>query len=353
MGKLTKTDHVRLDELAAELNILKLGEPSAIRSVLAEFRVLAELESMLCFCPVERTTGWGIERFECTNFDNDTRFRQLAVTFLERAPRRFGWFDPIRPEPSQRNVVLELDELVPREQLEQSPGYVEVLTPLRLQHTHQMRALICDGGSLLGWFGAFHSERASERQQELMIAMIPAMRRRLSIERQLDAAAMTAAALETTLEHLGVPAFIVSATGRVFESNQVGQALLEARRTEVTSALRDALAQRPSSIQFEVTRFRQHGAEDHWLAILKVRAVDARVVRAISVAVTRFQLTVRQREVLELLIRGESNATIASALAITERAVEQHVSAMLDRTAVDNRSSLISMVLLGPSSAGS
>ncbi|MDB4960830.1 MAG: LuxR family transcriptional regulator [Myxococcales bacterium] len=347
MGKLTKSDHVRLDELGAELNILKLGAPSAIRSVLAEFRVLAELESMLCMSPVERTTGWGLERFECVNFANDTKFRQLSVAFLERAPRRFGWFDPIRPEPAQRNVVLDLDDLVTREELERSPGYAEVLAPLRLQGTHQIRALICDGASLLGWFGAFHPERADERQQELMIAMIPAMRRRLSIERQLDAAAMTAAALETTLEQLGVPAFIVSATGRVFDANQVGKTLLEARRAEVTTALRDALAQRPSQIQFEVTRFRQHGAEDHWLAILRVRAVDVRVVRAISGAVSRFQLTVRQREVLELLLRGETNANIATALAITERAVEQHVSAMLDRAEVDNRSALIALVLLG------
>ncbi|MDB4960833.1 MAG: Bacterial regulatory protein luxR family [Myxococcales bacterium] len=57
----------------------------------------------------------------------------------------------------------------------------------------------------------------------------------------------------------------------------------------------------------------------------------------------------RKRDVLELLIRGETNATIAHALAITERAVDQHVSAMLDRAAVDNRSALISVVLLGPS----
>jgi DNA-binding CsgD family transcriptional regulator len=347
MGKLTRSDHVRLDELGAELHVLKLGAPSAIRSVLAEFRVLAELESMLCMCPIERTSGWGLERFDCVNFANDSRFRQLATSFLERAPRRFGWFDPIRPEPAQRNVVLDIGDLASRADVEQSPGYAEVLAPLGLRSTHVIRALICDGASLLGWFGALHSERATERQQELMIAMIPAMRRRMSIERQLDAAAMTAAALETALEHLAVPAFIISATGRVFESNQVGKALLEARRTDVTAALRDALAQRPSPLQFEVTRFRQHGAEDHWLAILKVRAVDIRVVRAISVAVTRFQLTVRQREVLELLLRGETNATIATSLAITERAVEQHISAMLDRTNVDNRSALIALVLLG------
>lgn len=347
MGKLSKADHNRLDELTSELAVLRVGAPSAIRRILPEVRVFAELESMLCMCPVERTTGWAVERFDCDNFTNDTKFRQVATAFLERAPRRFGWFDPIRPEAGQRNVVLDLGILVSRSELESSVAYAEVLVPMRLHKTHQIRALICDGASLLAWFGAFHPAPADTRQQEIMIAMIPAMRRRLVLERRLAATPMMTAALEAALDQLGAPAFVVNAAGRVFEANQPGKALLETRRTEVSAALQAAIAKRPATMSFELTLCREHGTADHWLAILRTRNSDVRVARALSLAVKKLRLTGRQRDVLELLLRGETNTTMATTLGISERAVEQHVSAMLDRGDVENRSALIALVLLG------
>jgi len=344
---LSKEDHTRLDTLAGELGVVKIGAPSSIQAVIAELRVLSELDAIVCMCPVERTTGWAVERFECDNFPNDTKFRQASTTYLERAPRRFGWFDAIRPEPAQRNVVLELDDLVSRAELEASAAYAEVLVPLRLDHTFQVRALICESSSLLAWFGAFHSERASPRQIDLLIAMIPAMRRRLSIERRLEMCEMVSAALETVLEQLGVPAYVISMTGRVFESNQAGKALLETRRAEVSMSLRAALTQAPAPLPFEVTRFREHGGDDHWLAILRTKGTDARLAHALGMAATRLKLTPRQRDVLDLVIRGAATTTIAAALAISERAVEQHISAMFDRANVDSRAALVSLVLLG------
>ena len=346
-GTLSKADHTRLDALAGELGLIKIGAPSSIQAVLADFRVLSELDSLVCMCPVERTSGWAVERFACDNFPNDTKFRQVSTAFLEHAPRRFGWFDAIRPEPAQRNVVLELDDLAPRAELESSPAYAEVLVPLRLEHTFQVRALICESSSLLAWFGAFHSERASPRQIDLLIAMIPAMRRRLSIERRLDLCEMVNAALETVLEQLGVPAYVISATGRVFETNQAGKALLETRRAEVSASLRAALTQAPAPLPFELTRFREHGGEDHWLAILRTKGTDARLAHALGLAASRLKLTPRQREVLDLVIRGAATTTIAAALAISERAVEQHISAMFDRAEVSSRAALVSLVLLG------
>lgn len=347
MAKLSKGDHTRLDELTAELAVLRIGSPSSIRTVLPELRAFAELESMVCMCPVERTTGWAIERFDCDNFANDTKFRQLAIGFFERAPRRFGWFDPIKPESGQRNVVMDIEILTPRGELEKSAIYTELWVPSRL-HKHRLtRALICDGASLLGWFGAFHPEPVDTRQQEIMIAMIPALRRRLSIERRLAATSMLSVALETALDQLGAPAYVVNAAGRVFEANEPGKALLETRRTEVATSLQNTIAKRPASMTFDLTRIRDHGTGDHWLAILRTPPGDAHVARALSLAVKRFKLTGRQRQVLELLLRGETNTTIATTLGISERAVEQHVSAMFDRAAVENRSALISLVLLG------
>lgn len=98
---------------------------------------------------------------------------------------------------------------------------------------------------------------------------------------------------------------------------------------------------------FELTQCRDHGAADHWLAILRTRNSDVRVARALSLAVKKLKLTGRQRDVLELLLRGETNTTMAATLGVSERAVEQHVSAMLDRASAENRSALIALVLLG------
>ena len=51
----------------------------------------------------------------------------------------------------------------------------------------------------------------------------------------------------------------------------------------------------------------------------------------------RPSLTPRQREVLELIVEGLDNAEIASRLGITERTVRAHVSGVLERTGVANR----------------
>jgi serine-type D-Ala-D-Ala carboxypeptidase/endopeptidase (penicillin-binding protein 4) len=51
----------------------------------------------------------------------------------------------------------------------------------------------------------------------------------------------------------------------------------------------------------------------------------------------RPSLTPRQREVLELIVEGLDNTQIASRLGITERTVRAHVSSVLERTGVANR----------------
>ncbi len=43
------------------------------------------------------------------------------------------------------------------------------------------------------------------------------------------------------------------------------------------------------------------------------------------------ELTPREREVLELMAEGRSNAAIASQLVITERAVEKHVTSIFGK----------------------
>ena len=51
----------------------------------------------------------------------------------------------------------------------------------------------------------------------------------------------------------------------------------------------------------------------------------------------RFHLTPREIEVLTHVLRGEGNKQIAGALGITEQAIKDHVSTLLDKRATRTR----------------
>ena len=57
----------------------------------------------------------------------------------------------------------------------------------------------------------------------------------------------------------------------------------------------------------------------------------------------RFDLTSREAEVLALLVKGDSNRQIARALFISERTVAVHVSRILDKLGVRNRTEAASL----------
>lgn len=60
-----------------------------------------------------------------------------------------------------------------------------------------------------------------------------------------------------------------------------------------------------------------------------------------------FDFTPREREVADLLVRGDTNAQIAAALYISEVAVKKHVNAMLQKTGLKNRTQLAAKILEG------
>jgi len=57
-----------------------------------------------------------------------------------------------------------------------------------------------------------------------------------------------------------------------------------------------------------------------------------------------FSLTLRERQVFELIVAGLSNETIARRLHRSERTVEHHVSAVLAKVGVRSRTELIARV---------
>lgn len=68
---------------------------------------------------------------------------------------------------------------------------------------------------------------------------------------------------------------------------------------------------------------------------------DARLERARR----QFRLTRRQRDVVELVVAGATNRSIAEILGISERTVEVHLTSIYERAGVENRASLVAQVL--------
>lgn len=346
MGQV-RSASARLKAVLDEIEVLRTETTSDLDRVMAELRALADVASIVCVATSQTTSGWAIERFFSDNLPNASRFRTLLRGYLTRTVDAFGWFDPHRPEVEQRNQLVDTQTLVPRDELERSRLYREVLLPMRMHEYRVTRALLCDGDMFLGWFGVFHDAPLLAAQAAVLEAVLPALARRIATERKLESAPLVSAALDAVLEQIASPALVVSSQGRIFEVNSAARVLLATQRAEIAASIVATMANEPAALAFDLTPLASHGAPDHWLAVLRTRSADARVAQAISRVSMRLKLTRRQREVLSRVVLGESNAAIAGALAISERAVEQHVTALFDRAAVESRAALVAYVLVG------
>jgi DNA-binding CsgD family transcriptional regulator len=87
---------------------------------------------------------------------------------------------------------------------------------------------------------------------------------------------------------------------------------------------------------------RQHGHDNRatWRARL---GGQASAPAAPAAASARFDLTGREADVLALLVKGDSNRQIARALFISDRTVAVHVSRILDKLGVRNRTEAATM----------
>ena len=93
-----------------------------------------------------------------------------------------------------------------------------------------------------------------------------------------------------------------------------------------------------------------------WIATtLEARVRETRVARhatsieqRVSAVAAGCKATQRQRDVLQLLVRGLTNAEIAEVLTSSEAAVENHVSALLRRTRAENRLGLVALCVAAP-----
>jgi DNA-binding CsgD family transcriptional regulator len=179
---------------------------------------------------------------------------------------------------------------------------------------------------------------SSARRQ--LTALLAPLADRLAFDRRAARHALLDDVVEALLEELPQPVFAVAATGQIELANGHARRWLARDREGTLSALRDALAGKPAGVPVRTLRLTAAT-----LVCFELADAEARLDERVDRTAERLQLTQRQRDVLRLVARGCSNATIADRLSICARAVEFHVTAILDRAAVDNRASIISHVL--------
>ncbi|MDB4960827.1 MAG: Transcriptional regulator, LuxR family [Myxococcales bacterium] len=340
-------DRVRVKDLRHELETVRLGVGDVMDDVLPAVRELLDVETVSLYSVREVADGLDLGIFHQVGGGRDVGgvFHQAV---RKTARSSVFCYDLFRPPANQRNRVLESTAWVDRH----VPGtfaasriYREVLEPLRLHRHKHLRALVCDGPALLAWFGAVHPDDPTPRQTKALAALVPAMRRRLILAERLASTPRVHAALGAALESLGAAAFILGPRGSILERNTAGAALLDASRPEVTAAIAEALARQQSTDLVELVPVRDRGIAAHHLAIMRGHPVEARILACVRRCAMGWELTTRQSQVLDLVVRGMANASIAATLSTGSRAIELHVTALLDRAGLDSRAALVARVL--------
>jgi DNA-binding CsgD family transcriptional regulator len=318
-----------------ELHCVRVGVPPLPRVVELVHDLLGG-ELVWTHRPARTLTGWQLENE--VGHNADPRLIRGFAQCVANIDGEFAWFRPSAPERTQRNRVVDSLTAVRNQRpgyFESSRLYQECLEPLRFHQHHQLRVLVCDGAELLAWFGIFQREEPTARQRRLLAALVPALRKRLVVERALATAPLNESLLLALLEVIAQPAFVIGCGGRIETANTTGLALLAEDRRATCDAI-----QRCRRTDDAIALAELPGAQ---LVVLSDTAsMTARAAHAAS----RWALTPRQSDVLGLVVAGHANATIAELLAISPRAVEYHLTAIFARTHTQNRAALVAAVAL-------
>jgi DNA-binding CsgD family transcriptional regulator len=341
--RVERREEALLAEIADELALVRHGQ-CAVENILPVAKQLLEVDSVLLVLPIVGPDGLRCERFQAVGLGDNAEVQAMFASGFASSPTRFAWYDPVTPEAWQRNRVIDARDLMTDEQLAQTIFYQRTLRPANLHTQRQPRVLLCEGSSLLGWFGSFHSGAVQPRHRALLRRLIAPMRRRLSIDRTLAVALRQQASLHAVLDELGAPAVLVGRDGRLQESNAAARALSDQRPGELTTAIADAIAGRTSCMPIDLVRIEERGTSYGWLALAK-DARDEQMVACVSRAQMYWRLTARQVQVLRRIICGQANLAIAIALGVSERAIELQVANLLARIGAVSRAALVATVL--------
>jgi DNA-binding CsgD family transcriptional regulator len=250
----------------------------------------------------------------------------------------------MRPEPEQQNLAVYWESLrrllrMPRSTPRGSPVLREVFSRFGLGDVDNLRVIVCDGPSLLAYVGAFQSDGFDDTQRRTLQRLVPALKRRLIVERLLLQGDTSRAMFDAAFSAIPSAAFVTDAQGTLRELNAAGSAWFEHDARAVRDALRVAV-KRGGSPRFAVTRIVAGGAPNLRL-VVQVRGGDLSSAHRSRAAAARWSFTARQAQVLALLVDGSTTRTIAAELAVSEKTIEAHLTAMFDKAQVGSRAALV------------
>ncbi len=337
----TRTDP-RFAQIEAELGMLRLEHDVGVHDALLSLADLTGASCVVVAAIATRTTGLALEHWRAALAPPGVR--ELVDALLGALTAGTAPAPPVAIEPRLRNRAFDLGAWLEREAPSawlDSPIFADAQRALGHPRLHAAGALVYDGPTLLGWFGGLFPTVPTATPLAIFDALVPVMQRRFAAEQRLRSAAWTQSVLDAALAQIGGAAFLIGARGAIHEANPTGRALLATHHAEIADAIAAARAERTASLPFELYPVAGGGA----LAILRASTPATRITEAVAAASARWHLTPRQHTVLELVVRGFSNGATAESLGITERTVELHVTAILDRAGADNRATLVSRVL--------
>lgn len=354
MARLSSRDESNARELARSLVALEDGAPSALGSFVRELRALLDTDRAVAYAVSPSDRGYEPRFGYWAGFAlPPSELNAMMSASLARTRGPWALYTPGLPEGPQRNrvvVIPKLDALrsatssayfkrlglsaTERERYAARMWRLEqhFLRRVGMHDHHVCRALVCDGERVLAWIGASQPNAFGSRERALLHRLIPALQRRLRAERILGDGPLALAALPALLEAIPAAAFVIAGSGAVQHANSAGVALLD---NDIREALAAAVRGRRGDV--ELSAIAAPGMPPAYLAVIRSRRGAAVQLEA---ARKRWNLTRRQVEVLERVLRGDGNKEIAADLGISLRAVELHVTALLEKLRVQGRAAL-------------
>ena len=160
-----------------------------------------------------------------------------------------------------------------------------------------------------------------------------------------DRIVLTLGALDTALELIEASVFIADRSGEILQANAVGYRLLERDEANVRASVAQMATTGSVRRPWELVPLPERGECLGYLAVLRSPPPSKPERNALSEATLRWSLTARQRDVLNLVALGLTNADVGGSLGIEICTVEYHLSAIFDKAGVDNRTTLIARLI--------
>jgi DNA-binding CsgD family transcriptional regulator len=330
------SDSGRIAEFERALSTFVDGEPPALTWALGAVREIVGADHAVFVSFTQRDGAIHVEHgvVDATS----TAWIESVDRWVAEKGIDYLAYHPMRPVPADRNRVVSTGDLLASSPETTRAVLDGVYAPCGFARDDELRALLCDGPSLLGRIGLLQSIPLTARQRRVFERLIEPLRKRLAAERALIDAPFSRGLLDAAMSSMPTACFVVDERAQPLEANLAGQLWLDRSRASVMEKLRAAVLRGLLGDTFQVISVVLPSRAKRFLVVHRpVSGVAARV----AVAAARWGLTPRETEVVHAIAEGLSNRTIAASLAMSERTAEVHVASILNKAQLESRSELI------------